>query len=161
MAQAVKNTYSCIAGDTGDASFSLGSGRSPERGDGNSVQYSCLRNTTDRGGWWAKVHRVKESWTPLSPQASKTVSSPRVTFVRVNSVIIIMSFIKACCEDYEYNLLKAQSLTQWNCSSHGSYFICSIAFGIERTKVRANVKELSFHSHCTIFKLVNQSIWSI
>ena len=35
-----------------------GSGRSPGEGNGNPLQYSCLRNPMDRGGWWATVHRV-------------------------------------------------------------------------------------------------------
>ena len=25
---------------------------------GNPLQYSCLENPTDRGAWWATVHRV-------------------------------------------------------------------------------------------------------
>ena len=29
-------------------------------------QYSCLENPMDRGAWWAKVHRVKKSWTLLT-----------------------------------------------------------------------------------------------
>ena len=36
-----------------------GSGRSPGEGNGNPLQYSCLRNLTDRGIWQATVHRVK------------------------------------------------------------------------------------------------------
>ena len=35
-----------------------GSGRSPGEGNGNSLQYSCLGNPMDRGGWWAIVHGV-------------------------------------------------------------------------------------------------------
>ena len=31
-------------------------GRSPGEGNGNSLQYSCLENPMDRGGWWATVH---------------------------------------------------------------------------------------------------------
>ena len=27
------------------------------------LQYSCLENLTDRGAWWAIVHRVAKSWT--------------------------------------------------------------------------------------------------
>ena len=30
-----------------------GSGRSPGRGHGNPLQYSCLENSMDRGAWWA------------------------------------------------------------------------------------------------------------
>ena len=44
----VKNS-SANAGDTGDAGFISGSGRSPGEGDGNPLQYSCLENPMDRG----------------------------------------------------------------------------------------------------------------
>ena len=40
-----------------------GSGRSPGEGNGNSLQYSCLKNSTDRGAWQATVHGVAESDT--------------------------------------------------------------------------------------------------
>ena len=32
------------------------SGRSPGKGHGNPLQYSCLENPMDRGDWWATVH---------------------------------------------------------------------------------------------------------
>ena len=32
-----------------------GSGRYPKEGNGNSLQYSCLRNPMDRGAWWAGI----------------------------------------------------------------------------------------------------------
>ena len=39
-----------------------GSGRSPGEGNGNPLQYSCLRNPLERGVWRAAVHGVtKES----------------------------------------------------------------------------------------------------
>ena len=38
----------------------LESGRSPGGGNGNLLQYSYLGNLTDRGAWWAIVHRAKE-----------------------------------------------------------------------------------------------------
>ena len=40
-----------------------GSGRSPEEGNGNRLQYSCLENPMDRGAWWATVYGVTKSWT--------------------------------------------------------------------------------------------------
>ena len=50
------------AGDTGDAGSISGSERSPGERNGNPLQYSCLGNPMDRGGWQATVHRVtKES----------------------------------------------------------------------------------------------------
>ena len=53
----------CNAGDTGDVCSISGSGRSPGEGHGNPLQYSCLENPMDRGGWWATVHSVAESQT--------------------------------------------------------------------------------------------------
>ena len=48
----------------GGANLAPGSGRSPGRGHGNILQYSCLGNLIDRGAWWAIAHRVsKESDT--------------------------------------------------------------------------------------------------
>ena len=39
----------------------LGLGKSPGEGNGNSLQYSCLENSMDRGAWWATVHGVTKS----------------------------------------------------------------------------------------------------
>ena len=46
----------------------LGLGKSPGEGNGNSLQYSCLENSMDRGAWWAAVHGVPKSRTGLSDQ---------------------------------------------------------------------------------------------
>ena len=35
-----------------------GLGRSPGVGNGNQFQYSCLKNSMDRGAWQAIVHAV-------------------------------------------------------------------------------------------------------
>jgi len=35
-----------------------GLGRSPEEGNSNPLQYSCLRNPKDREAWQVTVHRV-------------------------------------------------------------------------------------------------------
>ena len=43
------NNLLASAGDTGDIVLIPGSGRSPEEGNGNPLQYSCLGNPTDRG----------------------------------------------------------------------------------------------------------------
>ena len=40
------------------ASLIPGSGRYPEEGNGNPLQYSCLGNPMDRGAWQAIVHGV-------------------------------------------------------------------------------------------------------
>ena len=53
------------AGDVGDVGLMPGSGRSLGGGNGNSLQYSCLGNPTDRGAWRATVHGVAKSQTQL------------------------------------------------------------------------------------------------
>ena len=45
----------------GDAGLIPGLGRSPGEGNGNPLQYTCLGNPMDRGGWWASVLGVTES----------------------------------------------------------------------------------------------------
>ena len=59
----VANTPAPSAGDPGSIP---GSGRSPEEGQGNPLQYSCLENSMDRGAWWATIHGVTKSQTRLS-----------------------------------------------------------------------------------------------
>ena len=47
--------------NAGDLGSIPGSGRYPGEGNGNSLQYSCLENSMERGPWWATVHGVTES----------------------------------------------------------------------------------------------------
>ena len=37
-----------------------GLARSPGVGNGNLVPYFCLKNSIDRGAWWATIHDVAE-----------------------------------------------------------------------------------------------------
>ena len=43
-----------------------GLGKSHGEGNSNSLQYSCLENSMDRGDWQAIVHGVKQSQTRLT-----------------------------------------------------------------------------------------------
>ena len=52
-------------GDARDADLIPGSGRSPEVGNGNPLQYSCLENSMDSN----IVHRVTKSPTRLNTNA--------------------------------------------------------------------------------------------
>ena len=40
-----------------------GLGRSRGGGHGTTLQCSCLESPTDRGAWWATVHRLAKSQT--------------------------------------------------------------------------------------------------
>jgi len=53
----------CDAGDAGDVGLIPGLGRSPGEGNGNPLQYSCLKNPMGRGTWQATVQRVTKSPT--------------------------------------------------------------------------------------------------
>ena len=51
-----------LPASAGDPGLIPESGRSPEEGNGNPLQYFCLGNPMDRGAWWSTVSGVaKES----------------------------------------------------------------------------------------------------
>ena len=54
------------AGNTRDTSWILRSRKSPGKGKGNPLQYSCLGNPMDRRAWWVTVHGISKSQTRLS-----------------------------------------------------------------------------------------------
>ena len=76
----------CNAGDAGSIP---GLGESPGEGNGNPLQYSCLENRMDRGGWWATAYGVTESWiTPpniLLVQASHMAKPPSQPLTPIHS----------------------------------------------------------------------------
>ena len=59
ITQMVKNS----SRNVGDLGLIPGLGRSPGEGNGKPLQYSCLGNSTYRGGWWAMDHGVAKNWT--------------------------------------------------------------------------------------------------
>ena len=62
----VVNESACSAGNAGDTGWQdPGLARSPGKGNGNPLQYSCLENSMDRRAWWATAkgsHRVWRDW---------------------------------------------------------------------------------------------------
>ena len=54
------------AGDIRDAGSVPRSGRSPGGGNDKLLLYSCLKNSMDRGVWWATAFGVTKSQTQLS-----------------------------------------------------------------------------------------------
>ena len=55
-----------LPANVGDTDSISGSGRSPGKGNGNPLQYSCLGNPMGRGAWCATVHSITKSQTRLS-----------------------------------------------------------------------------------------------
>ena len=87
MALGVKN-LSANAGDIRDRGLIPRLGSSPEGGNGNTLQYSCLENPIDRGGWWATVHGViqldmtearEKAGLKLNIQKTKNMASGHIT----------------------------------------------------------------------------------
>ena len=69
------------AGDARDVGSICGWGRSPEVGNGNPLQFSCLGSPMDRGAWWATVLGVVKSRTQLSTHThTHTHSTYRVSY---------------------------------------------------------------------------------
>ena len=61
-ASGVKNSPT----NAGDPGSIPGSGRSPREGNDNPLQYPCLGNSMDRGGWQDRVHGDSKIRTRLN-----------------------------------------------------------------------------------------------
>ena len=78
------------AGDARDLGSIPGSGRSPGEGNDNSSQYSCLKNSTDRGAWWAPVLGVPElDMTELASSTGQQEQFQEKIKILVNSIVIL------------------------------------------------------------------------
>ena len=77
------------AGDIRDEGSPPGLGRSPGRGHGNALQYSCLGNPMDRGAWKAIVHRVSKSQTQL-----KQLSTAHMCNILPSEPNLVWSWVK-------------------------------------------------------------------
>ena len=65
-----------------------GSGRSPGVGNGNPLQYSCLKNPMEKGVWWTTVYRVAKSWTWLNTHTHKL----SVIFISCAPMVHVVTF---------------------------------------------------------------------
>ena len=73
---AVKNPPAS-EGYTRDLGSIPGLGRSPGKGNGNPLQYHCLKSPMDRGAWWATVHGVTKSQSQLSMHSRTSFTEPK------------------------------------------------------------------------------------
>ena len=56
-----------------------GLGRCPGEGNGNPLQYSCLKNPMDRGAWWARAQGFPGGLVVKNPPAMQDIQE---TWVR-------------------------------------------------------------------------------
>ena len=92
------------AGDIRDANSIPGKGRSPGRGHGNPLQYSCLKNSMDRGVWRATVHRVAHSQIQL-----KQISMAWYKLLHVLDIHKMKYSVKILREKQDSHSLKKRS----------------------------------------------------
>ena len=102
------------AGDVRDVGSVPGWGRSPEGGQGNSLQYSCLENPMDTGACWAMVNRVTkcQTWLKWLSKHSEGWGGPTLIIAHEPQGCVL------CCTQ-----LLQSCLTLWhpmNCSLPGS-----------------------------------------
>ena len=98
----------CNAGDKGDAGLISGSGRPFGEGNGNPLQYSCLKNPMDRGASRATVCGAAESdtteglntvWGPTTLLAYQSKTAFKIVIIhhlfleKLNSFLFV-SFLK-------------------------------------------------------------------
>ena len=88
----VKKNPPANAGDAEDLGLILSPGRSPAEGNGNTLQYSCLENSMDRGAWWATVYGVAKSWTQLSTHLTVSIFYilSTIFFIAIRVCIILV-----------------------------------------------------------------------
>ena len=68
--------HSLVHSEAGDLGSVSGLGRSSGRGNGNSLQYSCLENPMDRGACRATVHGVAKSGKRMSTRTALKACVP-------------------------------------------------------------------------------------
>ena len=80
----------CSAGDLGSIP---GSGRSPGKGNGNTLQYSCLENPMDRGAWQATVHGVSRVRYNLATKPSLEMCCKRNGYSLLHAINFCSAFL--------------------------------------------------------------------
>ena len=97
MALVVKNPPA-NAGDVGDSSVIRGSGRAPEEGHGNPLQYTCPENPMERGASRARIHGVTKGCTPLKRLSMNTKACGLLLlfFLSNSRVFLVILLVSSC-----------------------------------------------------------------
>ena len=95
--------------NVGDVGSIPGLGRSPEGGNGNPPQYSCLESNIDSGTWGTTIHGAVESHM-TERLSTHTLSTPHPSLICLIKSISIANIFKclfllstgACARDTRY-----------------------------------------------------------
>ena len=85
----------------GDAGSIPGSRRSPGEKNDNPIQYSCLGNPTDRGAWWAIVHRVTKG-SDMTKRLSTQRETPSLLTLSA-SLLSVSTHLPVLDSSHEWN----------------------------------------------------------
>ena len=143
--------------ETRDAISIPESGRSPGRGHGNPLLYSCLENSRDGKVWWmAVVPWVTKSWTQLKQLRNSRLKLIIcwILFIQIITLslfwyIILMNFIFISRKN---KLLKETVLICFNMS-----FICSPSFLSSICISNNSSQHLVPNSNATFLIFLNQN----
>ena len=105
---------------SGDPGLIPGSGRSPGKGKGSTLHYSCLDNSMDRGAWWAAANGGHK----------ELGVTERLTLLLFTVTICLYLFIQASCpgplhgkeKSYFWDILVTERVLEWGSSSQGPGF---------------------------------------
>ena len=121
MAQSVMQETACNAGDT---SLIPELGRSPGKGNGNPLQYSCLENSMDRGVWQATVYGVARVGhdlvtKPPPPQTQETITIVKIMKINITPKSFFVPFCKPSLSmpPPKFSLYTNSVHETWPCSS--------------------------------------------
>ena len=119
-----------LPANAGDLGLIPGSGKPTGGGNGTPLQYSCLKNSMDRGLWQAIVHGVTKRWTWLNNSvaaASINIPFPRHGNGACMAFNLRLVYQKVyVCDHYMYRALLWASLHDFISHTHKEH----IAFNL-------------------------------
>ena len=89
----VSKESTCNAGDARDVALIPGLARSPGKGNGYPLQYSCLGNPMDRGAWCATAHGVPRVGHDLATKPATKQESKSYKFSSEQQKNMLFSFL--------------------------------------------------------------------
>ena len=85
-----------LPADAAEVNLIPGLGRSPRKGNGNPLQYSCLGNPVDRGAWHNTVHRVRKVSDTTWQLNNKNTTNNEIAFSAIILLVVKILMMPMC-----------------------------------------------------------------